>query len=243
MTLKTYLRNCLTAFAIVSIGMIPYRWLGDNTDVTTAANLSTALDRAIPFLPWTIFVYSWVYSQMFYPIFIIRSEDLFWRTVKAFIFIVSVDLIFYWLFPVTAWGFRPEYSDIEATSFALWGIKLTFFVDPPTNLFPSQHLSSTMLACLAAWKARPAWGKIILPLAILISLSILTTKQHYIADGVAAGVLTYIAWWIFLRSYRRDDDKENPASTWRGPLAYFIFHGCFYLAMYITYLSGYKPWE
>lgn len=242
MTRATYIRNCLMAFAIVSIGMIPYRWIGHNTDVTTAANLSIALDHAIPFLPWTIFIYSWVYTQMFYPVFILRSEDLFWRTVKAFVFIIVVDLLFFWLFPVTAYGFRPEYVDIDATSFALWGIKLTLFVDPPTNLFPSQHISSTLLACIAAWKARPAWGKLVLPLSIAISISILTTKQHFIADGVGAGLLTYLAWWLFLRTYRREDD-ERPASTWKGPAAYFLFHGCFYLAMYFIYLSGFAPWD
>ena len=242
MTRARYIRNAFIAASIVSIGMIPYKWLGQNTDVMTAARLDIPLDHMIPFLPWTIFVYSWVYTQMFYPLFIIRGEELFWRTVKAFIFIVSVDLTVYWLYPVTASGFRPEVADIVGTGFADWGVKLTFFYDPPTNLFPSQHLSSAILACLVCWMAKPLWGKLILPLAILISLSILTMKQHYIADGLAACVLTFVAWWIFLRPYRRESE-ERTASTWRGPLAYVIFHGCFYLAMFIAFRSGWAPWE
>ncbi len=242
MTNARHMRNILIAATIVGVGMIPYSWLGHNTDVTTAARLDTPLDYMIPFLPWTVFVYSWVYTQMFYPVFIIRGEKLFFRTVAAFIFIVSVDLLTYWIFPVTAQGFRPEYTDIDVNYFGDWGVKMTFFLDPPTNLFPSQHLSSSILACIAAWIARPAWGKLILPLAILISLSILTMKQHYIVDGLAAGVLTFVAWWLFLRTYKREDD-ERPASGWRGPAVYFVFHGTFYLGMYILYLRGYAPWE
>lgn len=242
MTRAQYIRNIIIAGSIVGIGMIPYNWIGQHTDVTTAARLDIPLDHLIPFLPWTIFVYSWVYSQMFYPLFTIRGEDLFWRTVKAFIFIVCVDLVVYWLYPVTASGFRPEHTDIAGASFVDWGVKLTFFLDPPTNLFPSQHLSSAILACIAAWMAKPAWGKLILPLAILISVSILTMKQHYIADGIGACVLTFVAWWIFLRPYRRESE-ERPASTWRGPLAYLVFHSGFYLAMYIAYRSGWAPWE
>ena len=242
MTRAQYIRNGIIAGSIVGIGMIPYSWIGHHTDVTTAARLDTPLDHMIPFLPWTIFVYSWVYTQMFYPLFIIRGEDLFWRTVKAFIFIVSVDLVIYWLYPVTAWGFRPEYGDIAVNYFGDWAVKLTLYIDPPTNLFPSQHLSSAILACITAWMARPAWGKAILPLAILISLSILTMKQHYIADGLGAVVLTWAAWWLFLRGYNRADE-ERPASSWRGPVAYLAFHGSFYLGLYLLYRNGYAPWN
>ncbi|MFH1530862.1 MAG: phosphatase PAP2 family protein [Pseudomonadota bacterium] len=242
MTRAQYIRNAVIAGSIVGIGFIPYDWLGQHTDVTTAAHLDTPLDRLIPFLPWTVLIYSWVYTQMFYPLFVIRGEDLFWRTVKAFVFIVSADLIVYWIFPVTAWGFRPEHTDIVIHNFTDWGTKLTFYLDPPTNLFPSQHLSTAILVCVVAWAARPAWGKLILPLAILISLSILTMKQHYIADGLAAVVVTFAAWWFFLRTYRRDTE-ERPASSWRGPVAYLVFHSCFYLAMYAAYRSGYAPWE
>jgi membrane-associated phospholipid phosphatase len=242
MTRGQYIRNGIIAGSIVGIGFIPYTWLGQNTDVTTAARLDMPLDHMIPFMSWTVLLYSWVYTQMFYPLFVIRGEDLFWRTVKAFVFIVSVDLLTYWIYPVTAAGFRPEYSDIAVNHFGDWGAKLTFYVDPPTNLFPSQHLSTALLACVTAWTAKPAWGKVILPLAVAISLSILTMKQHYIADGLAAAVLTFIAWWIFLRGYNRESE-ERPASSWRGPVAYFVFHGTFYLAMYLAYRSGWTPWE
>ncbi|MBM4370777.1 MAG: phosphatase PAP2 family protein [Deltaproteobacteria bacterium] len=241
MSRARFIRNSVIAFSILGIGMIPYTWIGHHTDVHTATTLRTRWDDLIPFLPWTIYLYSWVYTQMFYPLFVVRGEKLFWRTVWAFVFVVSVDLVTYAVFPVTAWGFRPDHTAIDPSSFTGWGVKLTLFLDPPTNLFPSQHLSTAILACLAAWKARPAWGLLILPLALAIAFSILTMKQHYIADGVAAGVLTFAAWWLFLRTYRREDE-EHPASTWRGPMAYFAFHGLFYLSMYLAYLGGWTPW-
>ncbi len=242
MTRGRYIRNGIIATLIVGIGSIPYIWLGQNTDMATAARLDMPLDHMIPFLPWTVLIYSWVYTQMFYPLFILRGEDLFWRTVKAFVFIVAFDLLIYWIYPVTAHGFRPEHTDVPVTWFADWGAKLTFYLDPPTNLFPSQHMSTALLVCIVAWLARPAWGKLILPLTILICLSILTMKQHYIADGLAAIAVTFIAWWLFLRTYRREND-ELPASTWRGPLTYFVYHGAFYLTMYVAYLNGYAPWD
>jgi len=242
MTRDRYFRNFLVAIAVIVIDMVPYLWLGQHTDAAASVRLDTPLDRMIPFMPWTIIIYSWVYTQAFYPAFIIRSDDLFRRTVKAFVFIAVVDLVIYRLFPVTALGFRPEYTEIMPDSFLTWGTKLTLYMDPPYNLFPSQHLSTAILICIVAWAARPAWGKLVLPLTVAIGISVLTTKQHYIADIVGAFAVTYAAWWIFLRTYRREDE-DRPASGWKGPAAYFVFHGCIYLAMWVLYLSGYAPWE
>jgi len=49
-------------------------------DPRAARSLGTALDAAIPFIPATVYLYSWVYTAMLYPLFTVRCIRLFRRS-------------------------------------------------------------------------------------------------------------------------------------------------------------------
>jgi membrane-associated phospholipid phosphatase len=236
-------RNNVLLTAALTVSSMTLFWLiGYGVDPHAAAVLRTPLDDAVPFWPWSVYMYSWVYTSMLYPLFVIRCPALFRRTLLAYALVLAVCLASFALFPVTSLGLRPDVAALDTTTFHGWGTRLTFFVDPPTNLFPSQHLAIATLCVLAAWKARPLWGALALPIALGVGVSILTMKQHYIADGLAAVALAFAAWALVLRRYRPPAGTPRVAATWRGPAAYFAFHGLVYLALFVAFRAGWRPW-
>jgi hypothetical protein len=237
-------RRFVAVMAIVVVDMALFWWVGYTVDPADAASLRTRLDDAIPFVPWTVYLYSWVYTAMLYPLFVIRCPRLFDRALVAYGIVLVVSLAFFVGFPITAHGFRPDVSGLPLDSFHAWGVRLTFHVDPPTNLFPSQHVSVATIAMLLGWKARRAWGLLMLPVVTGILISISTMKQHFVADGIAGIILAAAVYLLVVRSYRpQSTPPDEVAWSWRGPAGYFLFHALVYLAFFVLYLADYQPWQ
>ncbi len=236
------LGNAALALLLTAAAMSTFWLVGYRVDPAEAAVLRTPLDDAIPFWPWTVYLYSWVYTSMLYPLFVIRCRRLFRRVLGAYAVAIAVTLATFALFPVTSLQFRPDPTSIDTSTFHGWGVRLTYFVDPPTNLFPSLHLTAALLSMLGAWKARRLWGMLAIPIALAVAISICTMKQHYIVDGLASLVVAGGAYGLFIRPYR-PEPGARVAHGWPGPLAYFVFHGLVYLALFIAYRAGFAPWQ
>ncbi len=237
-------RNLAWGTALTAVACLCFQVVARHIDPTTAARLATPADDAIPFEAWTVYLYSWVYTSMLYPAFVVRSRRLFLRVAAAYALVVSVSLVCFWVFPVTSLGFRPDAATLDLTAFANWGIRLTFFADPPTNLFPSLHMSVAVIAALSAWKARRIYGALASTFVVAISVSILTTKQHYIADGLAGWLLAAVVYALVLRPYDETaEPMEERAFSGLGVLAYVAFHLSVYGAMYLAFRAGFAPWS
>lgn len=232
------------ALLMLAVTVVAYRAVAFRVDAASSHTLKLAVDDRIPFWPWTVYLYSWVYTSMLYPLFVVRCPRLFRRTVEAYAITIGVSLATWALFPVTAAGFRPGIAQLDTSVAHGWGVALTYFVDPPNNLFPSLHLGAAVLAMLVAWKARPLFGLCALPVVLGVAISISTMKQHYVLDGVAALVVVALVYRLRLASYRAERDVASPvAYSWRGPALYACFHGSVYLALYLAFLAGYHPWQ
>ncbi len=239
----TVIRRVTLALSVITAMIAGYGVIGHVVDPHVARELRSPFDNAIPFLPWTVYLYSWVYTSGLYPTFVVRNERLFARVVAAYLTVIAVSLTTFMAFPVSSVALRPDVSTLQLGTLAGWGVRLTYFVDPPYNLFPSLHLSIAVLAALAAGAARPLWGWLAAPLVVAIAFSICTMKQHFIVDGVAGLVLAMAAWALLVRPFRADAEPTSElAYGWRGPVAYLCFHGAVYGTLIIMYLAGFAPW-
>lgn len=237
------LRNLALGLAFAAVAYLGFQVVARGTDPSTAHRLDTPLDHAIPFWSASVYLYSWSYTSILYPAFVIRSARLFRHVVAAYACVVGISLVTFAVFPVTSLGFRPDVATLDLTRFDHWGVRLTFFVDPPTNLFPSLHMAAAVMAAAAAWVARPRYGVWALTFVVSIGGSILTMKQHYIADGVAACGLGILAWWLCLRPYqRRPEPLAERAMGGGAVVAYLVFHASVYAALYLAFRLGYAPW-
>ncbi len=146
----------------------------------------TLVDQAMPFIGWTVWIYASEYVMLPLAFLLIRdgnnAKSLACALSSA---IIISSLVFFW-FPTVM--IRPKLLGADIHEQAM---KLLHWVDPPTNCFPSLHVSMMILLAIYLSKESKNWGLLSWILALLVSVSTLTTKQHYFVD-VLGGIL--VAW-------------------------------------------------
>ena len=140
----------------------------------------TFLDSFFSFIPWTFWVYLSAYGMVLSALVLLREHRAFVSFVRVQLVALIVCAPFFYFFP-TVYP-RPPYPDLgnPFLDIPLW---LVAHGDTPNNCFPSLHVALMWNLVFHAWRAlgrRPGlcyglW-------ALAISLSTLTTKQHYVVD-------------------------------------------------------------
>ena len=156
------------------------------------------LDNSVPFLPFFLIFYSLYYPVMAAPLFLkIKSEDMKYLLLS----LLTASLINYFLsFTVSlSPSARPSLAGGEG--FLIFFVKLLYKYDVAGMYFPSLHSLHPLLISLHLWKVDP-YGRILLPCALLISLSTVFIKQHFVSDTLAALLLApsiyYGSYWSIL---------------------------------------------
>lgn len=147
-------------------------------------------ENAIPFLPWTFVIYLSIFLQYFVVIRRISTEKLTTLFIK-FSFVMVIALILFIIFPIE----YPRYL------YPSTGI-VNFFrsTDGPGNCFPSLHVIETILLAACYWfLEKNIWRRLIMVLwSVLIIISVLTTKQHYVID-IIGGIVLVVPFIFFIK--------------------------------------------
>jgi len=236
LTRRVVLRAFLT-IGVVAFFIAGYFGVGLMVDPARARDLGTVLDRRIPFIVPSVWVYLWVFPASLLPLFVVRCPRLFLRTILAYGLAIAASLVVFVALPVTSIGLRADRATLDVTRFSPWAVALLYRLDPPVNLFPSLHLSIAALAALAAWKARRAYGAAACVGVALIGVSICTVKQHFVLDGLGGAALAAFVYAFVLRPYEPTPGTE-PAYAWRGPAAYFALLIAVYAGFYAGFLAS-----
>ncbi len=157
-----------------------------------ATGLETAIDRAVPFLPFTVVFYllAFAFWAVNYVIAARREESVSSVFFAADFVMRLVCFIFFVFMPVTIT--RPEIAGSDVFSFI---VRVVYALDTPEALFPSLHCAQCVfaVAAVAGNGKVPAWYKAFsCVFAAAVCLSTVTVKQHFAADG-AAGIALALA--------------------------------------------------
>jgi membrane-associated phospholipid phosphatase len=144
----------------------------------------TGLEQMIPFWDWSVWVYA---SDYLFP-FVIGYQlhigtNLSRVCFGFFLMSILTNLIFFF-YPVR---YPRELFPLADDSSLL--MRWIREVDSPVNCFPSAHVAIVWVTLLAIRRERPEQFPRFLVWAILICVSTLTTKQHYLVD-VIGGIFT-----------------------------------------------------
>lgn len=150
----------------------------------------SALDRAIPFLAWTLAVYASHYALPVLAFWRARDTAARTRLFYAMALASAFAFLAFAAFPTAV--DRPEAAAVASPIFgAAW--RSLYALDTPANCLPSLHAALALLSARAlrdeggAWRWSAAW-------AAAIAFSTLTTKQHLAADVAAGAALAFAAW-------------------------------------------------
>jgi membrane-associated phospholipid phosphatase len=168
--------------------------------------LKIKLDELIPFEPVWVFAYASMYAIVILPFVYVKNHLLYRRMFFSFCCTGLIAYIIFLVFP-TYDILRPVTNPYDFERFFL---AMDNAHDSPYNCFPSLHVGFSMTAGFWTYYAnRSRLGLFVLIWAILVSVSVLFVKEHYIADLLGGAVLSSAMFFIFSRNL----SSKIPASV------------------------------
>lgn len=164
----------------------------------TMHDMTTALDRMFPFEPAWVLAYVatfafWIYQ---YTTVARESPEKACRLAAADLTAKLICLCFFVLLPTT-----NVRSEVTGTGFIPWLMRLIYWFDTPTNLFPSIHCFVAWLGTRYMYECRLPKHRILTSVlctigSILVFLSTLFTKQHVLWDVLSGVIVAEIGYWV-----------------------------------------------
>ncbi len=163
-----------------------------NRKLTGGFNLSIWLDDWVPL--WSVWVVPYLLCL---PVWVgglvwaawKMDEQLFRSFVYACLFVLlSAALIYYFL---------PTYVKRPTLTKGNWSMRILQLVyqhDGDYNAFPSGHVSQTSLICLFYGHLYPNLAWLWVSMVIVVILSTLFTRQHYLADPFGGLMIAWVGY-------------------------------------------------
>ncbi|MCJ7434481.1 MAG: phosphatase PAP2 family protein [Anaerolineales bacterium] len=162
-------------------------------------DLGIALDGQIPYVPIFALAYFSTYVFVIQPFFILSDARWFYWMLTNF---ASISLISS-LIHATVPSKIERVEQVTTGGLSGWMLGLFQKTCKPYGNFPSMHIGLSVPVVAANFMANgPVNGSIMLIWAVLIALSTLYTKQHYILDvlaGFMGGlVISILTFWLMI---------------------------------------------
>jgi membrane-associated phospholipid phosphatase len=143
-------------------------------------------DATVPFMPGFIYIYFSTYLLGAIPFLLIADPGPFVAVVLGNLIFAFSSAIIHIAFPSRVVRFEDVQPTDHATRLIYW-FQHTF---KPHGSFPSMHVGFSVLAACATLAYYSVWwGLIFWVWAILVAISTLVTKQHYVLDALAGTAL------------------------------------------------------
>ena len=166
----------------------------------------TALDEWFPFWPWTVLPYMAFFLIALPIALVIRTDRVLRQAVLAYFICLALTVPFFVFWPTACP--RPDLSTVD-DSWDLTAYRWLAAIDSPACSFPSMHIMLPAIVCWAAWAEGKRWARWSAAAMLTLSLTILTTKQHYAWDWFGGLAVAIFALWLSGRLLRI---SRKPAS-------------------------------
>jgi membrane-associated phospholipid phosphatase len=174
----------------------------------------TAVDKAVPLVPWTIIIYQSEYIFFWLAYVLIRKEETRNRLLYSFFAVQLISMAFFIFYPTTFP--RHTFPLPEGTHpWIVSAFSTLHILDDPSNTFPSLHVSACFVTAFAFLRESKIKCGGFLLWSVLILISTMTTKQHYFIDTVAGLALAMFSSWFFVvkARYRGQDVPSGQLSS------------------------------
>jgi membrane-associated phospholipid phosphatase len=156
----------------------------------------TAVDRWVPFVPESGLVYFAMFPLLLGTFIAIRDLRRATSFLYACLLAQAIGMACFMLWPTQ---YPRELYALPPTASAVGAALVRFCrgTDAPLNCLPSLHVSTVVLCVCALRGSR--WFVPALLGGVVLAVSTLTFKQHYLVDVVAGALLGLVSWLAFLR--------------------------------------------
>jgi membrane-associated phospholipid phosphatase len=147
----------------------------------------SVVDRFIPFMGWTVWIYHTQFFFLLFGVWALKSEATINRTLYSMGLASALSFCVFFFYPTVLPRPPVEMEGLTAQAF-----RFLYSIDTDSNCFPSLHVTLACLAALGVVEERARFAVYAAIWAGLICLSTMTTKQHYFADVIAGVCLAFI---------------------------------------------------
>jgi membrane-associated phospholipid phosphatase len=154
-------------------------------------------EKAIPFIDWSLWIYMTSYIYVALVFILLRKKENMNHIFYAQILLLFIGMVIFFVYPTVYPRPMMEYNGITGGM-----VNLLYSMDTPNNAMPSLHIALTFIAGFGFIKERRRLLPLFMIWAILISISTLTVKQHYLWDVLAGFVLAIVFYWISFKFIR-----------------------------------------
>ena len=162
-------------------------------------NVSLMFEKYIPFVPSAIIGYSLVFVLVALLFLVIDNMPDFWDMCLRFFNMSLLCFVIFLIFPVRM-DLRPEVT--MANDWITQLVCFYFWIDHPYNLFPSMHLSASFFAAFYCMRKGRIIGWIAMIMAMIVGVSVVLLKQHYIMDIVAGFTVAWFSSFFSLKKFK-----------------------------------------
>ena len=156
----------------------------------------TWIDSSIPFIPSSLWIYLSLYPMLGTSFFLARDLENLNKYLYASFFLLVASVSLFFIFP-TIYPRSLFYLPGETHEFMRQAFILLRQIDSPASCCPSLHVSCTFLSSFIFLKEQKEKFIFFFIWSLLISLSTLTTKQHYFIDVLAGFLISVFSHVIF----------------------------------------------
>lgn len=164
----------------------------------SARDMTSALDRAIPFCPVWVWIYLGTFLFWIYQNLTVAQESpkMAYRLAAADFVAKLICLGFFVFLPTT--NIRPEVTGGGVTAFVM---RFVYWIDTPTNLFPSIHCMVAWLGTRYIYECKHLKHRVLVSVlctvgSLLVFASTLFTRQHVLLDVLSGVAVAEIGWLI-----------------------------------------------
>lgn len=173
------------------VWIVPYSALGYLNELRDVSFLPMWFDDLIPLYPPATLFYILYFPLCFFTFLVVKNEIVRRNGMKAFIYGTFMAVLFFIFYP-TAMP-RPEllgdgFFDIVLRKF--WEI------DTTANAFPSQHVINSFVCAFILGEEKKKFKWAFLFLALVIAISTMFVKQHYVWDILVGFFIAFVAYFL-----------------------------------------------
>jgi|SRR5439155_10803262 len=185
----------VSVFLIVGVYQF-YFWCQRN-HAATPRELRLPVDDWIPYKPRWV----WIYSFLYYPVIVainwaVTSPRHYLYVALSYLLLLGFQMAFFTWLPVATPAAWRACNLRRGSSERFLAFVQSF--DARSNSFPSMH---TSVAALTALHLYPSFGGWAFAFPVLIGLSCVYTKQHYLVDVPAGALLGGLVFALFKLIY------------------------------------------